>query len=71
MVLICGLSGRDDGLTPFQVMLLSHLAVLLPIQVSQELVDAVHSRFYAALEAMWAKHQPHFPEYADVKLVMV
>ena len=41
-----------------------------PVQASQEQVDAVHKRFYDALEAMWHKHQPSFPEYKDVKLVM-
>ena len=54
-----------------QELVLRHLPPCLPDQVSQELVDAMHKRFYDALEAMWAKHQPSFPEYADVKLVMV
>ena len=44
--------------------------VWLPPQASQEQVDAVHKRFYDAMEAMWHKHQPSFPEYKDVKLVM-
>ena len=39
-------------------------------QVSQELVDAMHTRFYEALEAMWHRHQPGFAEYKDIKLVM-
>ena len=47
-----------------------HVWVWLHVQASQEQVDAVHKRFYDALEAMWHKHQPSFPEYKDVKLVM-
>ena len=43
---------------------------VLHSQASQEQVDAAHKQFYDTLEALWRKHQPTFPEYKDVKLVM-
>lgn len=36
-----------------------------------EEVDRVHALFYKEVERLWAKHQPTFPGYEDVTLVMV
>ena len=40
------------------------------LQPEEEEVSAIHKQFYAALEALWHKHQPSYPDYRDVKLVM-
>lgn len=37
---------------------------------TQEQVDELHGRFYAAVEALWRKHAASFPGYERVKLVM-
>ena len=43
---------------------------MLTVQPNEEDVSAVHKKFYNALEALWYKHQPSYPVYRDVKLVM-
>ena len=48
----------------------SLISALLLVQPNEEDVSAVHKQFYNALEALWHKHQPSYPVYKDVKLVM-
>ena len=43
---------------------------MLDVQPKEEDVSIVHKQFYTALEALWHKHQPSYPVYKDVKLVM-
>ena len=33
-------------------------------------MDVIHGEFYRSLEALWHKHQPNYPGYKDVALVM-
>ena len=44
--------------------------MLHDVQPKEEDVSVVQKQFYNALEALWHKHQPSYPEYKDVKLVM-
>jgi hypothetical protein len=40
------------------------------VQPKEEDVDVIHKEFYRSLEGLWYKHQPSYPGYKDVTLVM-
>ncbi|CAK0784954.1 hypothetical protein CVIRNUC_008159 [Coccomyxa viridis] len=67
------------GMTPFPSKAPLRFIVGAPIAVPSNPVgeqpreadvSAIHKQFYDALEALWHKHQPSYPDYSDVKLVM-
>ena len=43
---------------------------LATVQVSTEELDKAHTAFYLAVERLFLKHQPSFPGYEKVELVM-
>ena len=43
----------------------------VPGKPSEAEVEAAHAAFYDALRALWHRHAPSHPGYADVKLVVV
>ncbi len=53
-----------------QDMLLAPSAALATVQVSTEELDEAHTAFYLAVERLFLKHQPSFPGYEKVELVM-
>ena len=40
------------------------------LQVEQSAIDALHQAYYNQVSEMWAAHQPNFPGYEDVELVL-
>ena len=51
-------------------MLVAPSAALATMQVSEEELDKAHTAFYLAVERLFLKHQPSFPGYEKVELVM-
>lgn len=41
-----------------------------PVQVLEEAVDLLHTKFYDAIEQMYAQHAPTFSNYKELKFVM-
>ena len=41
------------------------------MQVDETAVDLLHAQYYKAVERLFHLHQPTFPGYEDVHLVMV
>ena len=40
------------------------------MQVQQEAIDTLHQQYFSQIRELWNEHQPTFPGYEDVELVL-